>query len=325
MKKILKHLFLKLKPAIDVVLSVVALPAGLVMLLYRRIGSRRLPVTTRVLRSIGVFPIRNHYYEPLFDDRHLAHPLDAPRALPGIDFNIANQLDLLRQMTYAKDFTEFVQQQQADGSEASFRFNNEAFESGDAEFLFQVIRHFKPKKIIEIGSGTSTKIARKALSMNAQKDGVKSRHVCVEPYEQPWLDTFGDIELIRARVEDCEMDWRGSLLSGDLLFIDSSHVIRPQGDVLYEYLNILPQLQSGVIVHVHDIFSPRDYLDNWIRRDVRFWNEQYLLEATLGNSARYDVIAALNMLKHEHYSELKRVCPFLEPHREPGSFYFRVR
>ncbi len=94
---------------------------------------------------------------------------------------------------------------------------------------------------------------------------------------------------------------------------------------MYEYLNILPRLRSGVIVHVHDIFSPRDYLETWVKDDVRFWNEQYLLEATLGHRDRYEVVAALNLLKHEHYAELKRVCPFLEPEREPGSFYFRVR
>lgn len=325
MKKILKSLFLIMKPVIDIVLSVVAIPAGFALLLYRRVGSRRLPMTTRVLKRIGVFPIRNHYYEPLFDDRHLANPLHAPRVLPGIDFNVSEQLNLLGKMAYANEFTAFIEQQQTDGSEASFRFNNAGFESGDAEFLFQVIRHFKPGKVIEIGSGSSTKVARSALLLNAKEDSKKARHVCIEPYEQPWLESLGDIELIRAKVEDCEIDWRDSLASGDLLFIDSSHMIRPQGDVLFEYLNILPQLQSGVIVHVHDIFSPRDYLENWIRGDVRFWNEQYLLEATLGNAARYEVIAALNMLKHEHYSELQRVCPYLEPNREPGSFYFRVR
>lgn len=325
MKKILRNLFLKLRPAIDVAMSVVAIPAGLTLLLYRRVGSRRLPVTTGLLKRIGVFPIRNHYYEPLFDDRHLSSPLDTPRALPGIDFNMPKQLDLLEEMNYAEEFVAFSQQQEADGSEASFRFNNEGFEPGDAEFLYHAIRHFKPNKIIEIGCGTSTKIARKALSMNAEEDGAKKRHICIEPYERPWLETFDDIELVRAKVEDCEIDWRDSLASGDLLFIDSSHIIRPQGDVLYEYLNIIPQLQSGVIVHVHDIFSPRDYLDNWVRRDVRFWNEQYLLEATLGNSARYEVIAALNRLKHEHYPELQRVCPYLEREYEPGSFYFRVR
>ena len=325
MKNSLKRLFLAVRPAVDVALAIVAIPAALVLLLYRRVGSRRLPMTTGLLRRIGIFPIRNHYYEPLFDDRHLSRPLDMPRTLPGIDFDVSSQLSLLGQLTCADEFTEFVEQQRSDVSEASFRFNNAAFEAGDAEFLFQAIRHFKPGKIIEIGSGTSTKIARKALSLNAQEDGVQPLHICVEPFERPWLENFANIELIRAKVEDCEIDWCSVLASGDLLFIDSSHIIRPQGDVLHEYLNIIPQLQSGVIVHVHDIFSPRDYLDEWVRRDVRLWNEQYLLEATLGNSARYEVIAALNLLKHEHYPELKRVCPYLDSDCQPGSFYFRVR
>lgn len=325
MKKTLKNLLLILKPAVDVVLAIIAIPAGFVLLLYRRAGSRRLPITTGVLKKIGVFPIRNHYYEPLFDDRHLSSQPNTPRTLPGIGFNVRDQLSLLAKMTYENEFTAFVEQQQVDITEASFQLGNVNFESGDADFLYQVIRHFKPGKVLEIGSGSSTKVARKALSMNAEKDNTKSRHICIEPYEQPWLESFGDIELIRAKVEDCEIDWRESLASGDLLFIDSSHMIRPQGDVLFEYLNILPQLQSGVIVHVHDIFSPRDYLENWIRRDVLFWNEQYLLEATLGNAARYEIVAALNMLKHEHYSELQRVCPYLQQNREPGSFYFRVR
>ncbi len=325
MKKSLRYLFLKLGSIIDVAFAIVVMPAAYIMLLYRRVGSSRLPKTTGLLKRIGIFPIRNHYYEPLFDDRHLSDPLDKPRALAGIDFNISGQLELLKQLDRADEFRDFVEQEKSDDSEKSFRFNNAAFESGDADFLFQMIRHFKPQKIIEIGSGSSTKIARNAMSRNADEGGPKRSHICVEPYEQPWLESFDDIELIRARIEDCEIDWRSSLASGDLLFIDSSHMIRPQGDVLHEYLTILPQLKSGVIVHVHDIFSPRDYLDDWVRRAVRFWNEQYLLEATLGNSSRYEVIAALNLLKHEHYSELERVCPYLEPNREPGSFYFRIR
>jgi hypothetical protein len=325
MKKVLKYLFLKLGPVIDVVVAIAATPSALILLLYRRVGSRRLPKTTTLLKMIGIFPIRNHYYEPLFDDQLLSDSLDKPRPLVGIDFNLPGQLDLLGQLTYADEFGDFVEQEKKVTSEKGFRFNNAAFETGDADFLFQMIRHFNPQKIIEVGSGSSTKIARGALSRNAKEGGPKRTHICIEPYEQPWLESFDDLELVRSKVEDCEIDWPSALASGDLLFIDSSHMIRPQGDVLHEYLSIIPQLQSGVIVHVHDIFSPRDYLDDWIRRDVRFWNEQYLLEATLGNSARYEVIAALNLLKHDYYPELKRVCPYLEPGREPGSFYFRVR
>ena len=172
MKRVFKALFLSLRPAIDAVLSVVAIPAGLALLLYRRIGSRRLPITSGLLKRIGIFPIRNHYYEPLFDDRQLLTSLNTPRALPGIDFNVQNQLDLLQRMTFTSEFKEWFQRQ-ANGPRESFRFNNAGFESGDAEFLFQAVRHFRPNKIIEIGSGSSTKIARKALSLNAQDDGIR--------------------------------------------------------------------------------------------------------------------------------------------------------
>jgi len=108
------------------------------------------------------------------------------------------------------------------------------------------------------------------------------------------------------------------------LFIDSSHVIRPNGDILYEYLQILPQLQSGVYVQVHDIFSPRDYLTEWQIEDVRFWNEQYLLEVLLSCEHRYEIVSALNFLKHKYFGDLKRVTPYLTEDREPGSIYFRI-
>ena len=73
----------------------------------------------------------------------------------------------------------------------------------------------------------------------------------------------------------------------DILFIGSSHVIRPQGDVLFEYLELLPTLKRGVIVHVHDIFSPRDYPQSWLLDEVRLWNEQYLLEAFLTDNEHW--------------------------------------
>jgi len=109
----------------------------------------------------------------------------------------------------------------------------------------------------------------------------------------------------------------------DLLFIDSSHIIRPQGDVLVEILEILPILKSGVIVHIHDIFTPKDYWDDLIIKDIRFWNEQYLLEAFLTFNKEYKIIGSLNFLKHHHYEELVRFCPMLkeENDKEPGSFY----
>ena len=95
------------------------------------------------------------------------------------------------------------------------------------------------------------------------------------------------------------------------------------GGVLFEYLEILPCLKSGVIVHVHDIFSPKDYLNEWKIQGVNFWDEQYLLEAFLSCNSQFEIICAVNYLKNNFYNELASKCPFLTPDREPGSFWIK--
>jgi hypothetical protein len=138
-----------------------------------------------------------------------------------------------------------------------------------------------------------------------------------------WM-TWAILRLFVNELKKLEFDWKNELAEGDLLFIDSTHMIRPQGDVLMEYLQIIPKLTKGVYVHVHDIFTPKDYLKRWVIDDVRFWNEQYLLEALLTDTKKYQVVAALNYLKHHHYDALHKVCPYLSTEHEPGSFYFKV-
>jgi hypothetical protein len=166
-------------------------------------------------------------------------------------------------------------------------------------------------------------MAIKAIKNNADQDrSYKCEHVCIEPYEMPWLEKTG-VSLIRKRVEDLDAALFSELEEGDFLFIDSSHIIRPQGDVLFEFLEILPTLSKGVIVHVHDIFSPRNYPRELLEDDVFFWNEQYLLEAFLTNNCEWEILGALNYLQHHHYNALKSVAPFLAEGREPGSCYIR--
>lgn len=309
---------------VDWLLSWCVIPAAYVLLAYRRLGSGFLPRTTSRLKQIGVFPIRNHYYEPLFDDRQLSAPLQRERRLPGLDLNVQGQLAFLEQLQFADELVD-LRLKEDRGGFASFSMPNATFDSGDADFLYQFLRRMKPAKVIEIGSGNSTKVARMALERNQAETGRAARHICIEPYEQPWLEQLEGVTVVRRRVEDCGIDWASELQPGDLLFVDSSHVIRPQGDVVTEYLEIFPQLQPGVYVHIHDIFTPRDYLPDWVTKQVRFWNEQYLLEALLTNTTRYEVVAALNYLTHDHYDAISRVCPYLTPGREPGSFYFRTR
>lgn len=324
MKRALVKIFMSLQKPIDGLMSLLIIPGALLLLVYRRIGSKRMPLTTQRLKKIGLFPIRNHYYEPLFDSTNLKEPLSSDRNLPGINLNSMGQLKFLESLKYSGELTD-MNLKSAPKQLTDFCIENGSFEAGDAEFLYQTVRALKPKKIIEIGSGNSTKIAKLALQKNKFDGVTNAKHICVEPYEQPWLEKLGDIEVVRKRIEDLNFNWSQELNAGDILFVDSSHMIRPQGDVLKEYLEIFPQLASGVYIHIHDIFTPKDYLHSWVVDDVRFWNEQYLLEALLSNSDRYEIVGALNYLKHNHFDHLKKACPYLTDGSEPGSFYIRVR
>jgi predicted O-methyltransferase YrrM len=314
-----KKLLAALLPAADLLLAPLLVPAALLMKAIRRAGVERMPLCRWLLIRIGVFPIRDHYYEPLFDVRRLRRPLSQERELPGIDWNEAEQLALLESFTHGNELAGVPDQ--AAGME--FHWNNASFCSGDAEYLYQLVRARKPSRVIEVGGGHSTLLLEMAIGRNrAERPGTDFRHVCIEPYEMPWLERTG-VEIVRRRVEEAGKALFMELEPGDLLFIDSSHVIRPQGDVLFEILELLPSLKPGVIVHFHDIFSPRDYLQRWLAEEVRFWNEQYLLEAFLSCNRDWKVIGALNYLHHRHYERLKTKCIRLTPDREPGSIYIQ--
>lgn len=318
----MKNFLKRLLPVVDPLLVPLVAPSAMLLRIIRRAGIQRMPFCKRTLLGTGVFPILDQYCEPQFNFRDQVSGFDAPRSLPGIDWNIPEQLELLGRLCFSDELAELS----AGGAEArddpqQFRINNGSFESGDAEVWYNVIRLHKPSRIVEIGSGNSTLLAAMAIRRNQAEDpNYACRHVCIEPYEAPWLEETG-VSVLRSRVEELDPSWFDDLGPGDILFIDSSHVIRPEGDILFEYLEILPRLARGVIVHVHDIFSPRNYPQSWLVDEVRLWNEQYLLEAFLSYNRSWKTIAALNLLHHDHHEALKRVCPFLTPDREPGSFY----
>ncbi|MDG2054937.1 MAG: class I SAM-dependent methyltransferase [Phycisphaerales bacterium] len=320
----MKNFTTKVLSCADILFLPFILLAALLLKAYRRLGSKHLRASTKMLKRLGVFPIIDQYYEPMFNDANLTKSLADKRVLPGLDFRENEQLKLLEELTFQNEFDEFLEGEKTKPAEMAFCLGNGAFESGDAEFLFNFIRHSKPRKVVEIGCGSSTKLISHASQLNEIDTGQMCNHICIEPYEQSWLEGYPKISLMRSKVEDVDCEVFESLEEGDFLFIDSSHIIRPQGDVLHEYLRIIPTLSKGVTVHVHDIFTPRDYLDVWLRENVIFWNEQYLLEAMLSKNSSYEVVAALNLLKHEYFSDLKKVCQYLTSEREPGSFYFRV-
>ena len=312
-------------PITDLMLAPLVLVAALLMKIVRRFGIWRMPVSKAIFNRVGVYPIRDHYYEPMFNyPAHLIRSLREERQLPGIDMNETAQLELLARFDYADELKRLPLTQ---SDVKSFYYGNPNFVQGDAECLYSLIRLYKPKRIIEIGSGFSTMLACEALAQNQRGDAAyRCRHICIEPYEMGWLNDVSGIEVLRQRVEQMDKQLFLELEENDILFIDSSHMIRPQGDVLCEYIEILPTLRPGVLVHIHDIFTPRDYPDEWLIDEVKLWNEQYLLEAFLSCNSRFEVIAALNFLRHRHPVELAAAFPVLGErmaHSEPGSFWIR--
>lgn len=285
-------------------------------------------VSGRVYDRVGVYPLLDHFYEPLaFPAKYLELPLEADRALPGIDFRDEAQLELLGALRFGDELLGIPREyEDEEGTEPAY--NNYAFGSGDAEILYSLIRHLRPSRIVEVGSGHSTRFAVRAARANAAEDpGYRCRHVCIEPYQAPWLERLG-VEVIREPVERLGREPFRELGEGDILFIDSSHVQRPQGDVLHLFLEVVPSLAPGVLVHVHDVFTPRDYPAEWILRDRRLWNEQYLVEALLSHSSRLQVVLALNYLHHHHPEALHAACPVLAAEaaeQEPGSLWLRTR
>ena len=307
-----------LLPVFDVLLTPFLIPAAILMRILRRVGVERMPICRKVLSAVGVFPVADQYYEPLTNFSLLTRPLDEPRNLPGIDMNVTEQLELLKRFHFGDELRRFTTGRH---DELTYCFDNNMFAAGDAEFLYNLVRCKKPRRVVEIGSGSSTLLVIEAIKKNkTEQETYMCQHTCIEPYEMPWLERSG-VTVRRDRVESVEKSVFQELEAGDLLFIDSSHIIRPQGDVVCEFLEILPILKKGVIVHIHDIFTPRDYPHEWVVNKVRFWNEQYLLEALLSGNQHWEIIGSVNFLFREYHTDLKLACPFLTLEREPGSFY----
>lgn len=270
----------------------------------------------------GVVIHCKNYYGPFVSPDDLNKPLDDERNLPGLVLDLDKQKDLLSHFNYGDELLTFPDYSDDD---LQYAYTKGMFGSGDAEILYSIIRHLKPKRLIEIGAGSSTLVTQAAIKKNKEEDSdYLCSHICIEPYENQWLEKL-DVEVIRKKVEDIPVSFFKTLNENDILFVDSSHVVKPQGDVLFEIFDIYGSINSGVYVHVHDIFTPRDYPKKWIIDDRRLWHEQYLLEAFLSFNSEFEIVCALNWVWKNHPELLSQSCPVLTNRmtNNPGSFWFR--
>ena len=185
---------------------------------------------------------------------------------------------------HASNFAKMV----SGGGCTPYQLRNDYYTSPDAEVLYSLTRELKPRKIVEIGAGNSTLLFREAIN----DEGIGTELVSIDPHPRRDISRFAD-RCFAARLESqaaSEVVLR--LKSGDFLFIDSSHEIKAGNDVVKLFLEILPALPPGVVIHVHDIFLPYEYPKEWIMQNRWPWNEQYLVQALLQGSEEYEVLWA---------------------------------
>lgn len=184
----------------------------------------------------------------------------------------------------------------------------------EAQALHGFIRGTRPARICEVGSGVSTYCALEAIRLNMRDGGPETRVTCVEPHPSEWLRS-APVELIAKRVQEIEPDFFRTLGEGDLLFIDSSHTVRTDGDVNFLLLEVLPRLRPGVVVHFHDIYLPYDY-QRVADRTIFQWMETAMLHAFLIDNRRASILFCLSHLHYDRPGALGEIFPEYRP--QPG-------
>ena len=229
----------------------------------------------------------------------------------GIDLNRGRQRELLeRFIGYYPDFT--APEQPTGGR--LFHYANPMFGFPDGFILYSMFRTFKPRRVVEVGSGFSS-----ALMLDMSRDFLPdTRFTFIDPYSQNIQDVLrgrpeGHYELIRREVQDIDLALFADLGDGDVLFIDTSHSVKIGSDVSTILFRILPALNPGVLVHIHDIYYPWEYPEDFVL-EGRTYNELYFVRAFLQFNSAFEILYNSSQMEFEH--------PEAFTERMPG--YFKV-
>jgi hypothetical protein len=262
------------------------------------------------LQRLGLSVGPNHFYWPVPDLSELERQRWPANTLTSwLDLRLSSQLQWLHQMAaeYSQEWT-FPDQPTAS---PRYHYNNGFFETVDAEMAYCFVRHFKPSRIIEVGGGFSTRLLTEALRANLEQDGTKGELTTIDPGLDPSTHPFlaGSTQFIQRPVQEVDLKLFLSLKEGDILFLDSSHVVGVGSDVVYEYLEVVPRLRPGVLVHAHDIFVPFDYPRELVVGNLSFWSEQYLLRAFLSFNPCFEVLWGSSGMQAFHSDVLEKMFP----------------
>ncbi|HEX5166856.1 MAG TPA: class I SAM-dependent methyltransferase [Thermomicrobiales bacterium] len=271
-----------------------------------RAGAVYDPVNFRIWEQRGYHVTPIHFYYPIPDTSELRRRYPTGMAGAGYDLQWDAQREFLRQVIapYADECADLYRRPPDD---QRFYLDNDAFSGIDPYVYYAMIRHLKPESVLEVGSGFSTMLAAEAVERNGTGT-VK----CIDPWPRAFIKN-GSIPRIPQRVEDVDPAVFQTLQAGDILFVDSSHVVRTGGDVCHIVLNVLPVLQPGVIVHFHDIYLPFEYPPDLVLDRLQFWTEQYLLQAYITENPSVSVLFACHAMLREHPNDMREYLPLATP------------
>lgn len=245
-----------------------------------------------------------HYYSPIvsvddinkreFEIWNKANKV----GLLGIDLRTDEQIKLIDVFKKYYDEIPFKPGKQAN---IRYQYENSYYSYTDGIILYSIIRHLKPKRIIEIGSGFSSAVM---LDTNELFFDNQINLTFIEPYPERLYSLLTEIDkksatIIESDVQLISLDNFEKLQAGDILFIDSTHVVKTGSDVNYILFEILPLLESGVFIHFHDVFYPFEYPKEWVYQG-RNWNEDYFLKAFLMYNNNFEIRLFSDYIHRHH-------------------------
>jgi predicted O-methyltransferase YrrM len=237
--------------------------------------------------------VPGHFYSPIPDlnyiQKHRKNLFARDKtSCPGIELAMQDQIGLIRDLA-AYYGQMFFSENKQDG--VRYYFNNPYFGHGSSIILYSLMRHFRPQKIVEVGSGFSSAAM---LDVNDHFFGGSIIFTFVEPYPERLHSLLTESDTERHHIcvdiaQHVQLTVFTELKNNDMLFIDSSHVAKIGSDVVFLLTEILPILQKGVIIHIHDIYWPFEYPEDWVLSGIA-WNEAYLVKAFLQFNGSFEIL-----------------------------------
>lgn len=237
-----------------------------------------------------IFCYPGHYYSPIPSVKEVSKHEELfdcnVDVVPGVELQYEYQMQRLEEWKQYYNELSFNETQKED---QRYYFENGMYSYADGIFYYFMLRSLQPHRVIEIGSGFSS-----ALLMDVNEKYFSSNiQVCfIEPYAQrlkKLLRRSDKVRILEKKLQDVELKVFESLRAGDILFIDSTHVVKTGSDVNYIFSKILPVLKEGVYIHFHDIFYPFEYPKEWVMTG-RAWNEDYMLRSFLQYNHSFEIV-----------------------------------